>query len=90
MKVTGFFIYIFLFLTIVVSARHTDDEFKNAQPAEERGLEDKFENAQLAEERGLEDHPESREKRFLCNKVTGDRICFVPPFSLRCKCGVTQ
>uniref|UniRef100_A0A915D6P7 Uncharacterized protein n=1 Tax=Ditylenchus dipsaci TaxID=166011 RepID=A0A915D6P7_9BILA len=31
----------------------------------------------------------SRRKRFLCNKVTGDHLCFVPPFSLRCHCGVS-
>ncbi|PAV91466.1 hypothetical protein WR25_11336 [Diploscapter pachys] len=41
-----------------------------------------------AEERGLEDHPRSRQKRWLCNKITGDRACFIPPFSWRCQCGV--
>ncbi|KAI1708701.1 hypothetical protein DdX_11780 [Ditylenchus destructor] len=31
----------------------------------------------------------SRRKRFLCNKFTGDQLCFMPPFSLRCRCGVS-
>uniref|UniRef100_A0A1I7XHE9 INVERT_DEFENSINS domain-containing protein n=1 Tax=Heterorhabditis bacteriophora TaxID=37862 RepID=A0A1I7XHE9_HETBA len=37
---------------------------------------------------GLENHPRSRQKRILCNKITGDRLCFIPQFSWRCKCGV--